>query len=149
MNNQIYDASVYNAAPHNVQTAPRYESAAQQVPPRPSMVKETSQVTIVSTDGRVSQMQQIADKEKELYSREMQLRYREEKVAERERVVADFDVKAPNWPACRPLVHHNILEDIPAPHQKIVKRMYASWYFSCMTYLVNFFGAFALVGGCL
>jgi len=36
--------------------------------------------------------------------------------------------KLPNWPKCRPLIYHNIRDEIPEGPRNLVKRVYFSWF---------------------
>ncbi|KAI8927040.1 scamp family-domain-containing protein [Entophlyctis helioformis] len=64
-------------------------------------------------------------REIELDNREAMLRVREAKLASREKEVGDYH--PPNWPPFRPMVYHDIANDIPQEGQWLVKRVYAAW----------------------
>ncbi|KAI8846779.1 scamp family-domain-containing protein [Chytridium lagenaria] len=55
------------------------------------------------------------------------------------------DHHPPNWPPCKPMIYHDIQNDIPETGRWIVKRMYMAFYLSAVTYLANFVAAFALL----
>ena len=77
---------------------------------------------------------QISDREDELNRRERELERREQQLEYRERKVGDLQAelglvadRTPNWPKCRPIIYHNIKEDIPEDGQLLVKRVYFGW----------------------
>jgi hypothetical protein len=67
----------------------------------------------------------LASREAEIERREAELRYRETKLQERESMLSDL--KPPNWPPCRPLVYHDIQNDIPESGRWLVKRVYSAF----------------------
>ncbi|KAL2917464.1 hypothetical protein HK105_203130 [Polyrhizophydium stewartii] len=64
-------------------------------------------------------------------------------VAQRERETGDYH--PPNWPSFRPLVYHDIENDIPKNGQWLVKRVYTAWWLAAITFIINFIAAFALL----
>eukprot|EP00842_Homolaphlyctis_polyrhiza_P006680 jgi/Hompol1/7012/HPOL_002825-RA len=79
----------------------------------------------------------------ELDTREAELRVREAKLSAREKEVGDYH--PPNWPPFRPVVYHDILNDIPKNGQWLVKRVFLGWYLAVATFLINFIAAFSLL----
>ncbi|KAJ3211415.1 Secretory carrier-associated membrane protein 5 [Dinochytrium kinnereticum] len=85
----------------------------------------------------------LSSREAEIERREAELRHREAKLAEKESQLGDHH--PPNWPPCKPMVYHDIQNDIPETGRWLVKRLYMAWYLSCAAYLANFAAAFALL----
>jgi len=50
----------------------------------------------------------------------------------------DNDPRPKNWPACKPIVHHNIDGEIPPHHSSFVRQAYIGWYFHAFCLLYNF-----------
>ena len=59
--------------------------------------------------------------------REQNLKFKEQNLTQREN-----DLRSPppkNWPRCRPIIYHDIRQDIPTPElQVVVRRAYWGWY---------------------
>jgi len=83
--------------------------------------------------------EQLREKQLELERREQQLQYQQMKVQEIQEKQGGVP-KVANWPKCRPLIYHNIHDEIPENGRTLVKRVYFSWMF--------FFLCFNLEHGC-
>ncbi|KAJ1500032.1 hypothetical protein HMI55_004090 [Coelomomyces lativittatus] len=79
----------------------------------------------------------------ELHRRELELQIRESKLNEREEKIDEMVKRAPNWPACRPLVYHDIQKEIPEHGRMLVKKLYFTWCLSAWTYFFNCIASFA------
>ncbi|KAJ3214441.1 Protein kinase alk2 [Dinochytrium kinnereticum] len=113
-------------------------------PPLPSPSKYTSESSRGATfqiDDSVAPAK--SSREAELERKEQELKAREAKLAEREKTVGTF--KPPNFPPFRPLVYHDIQNDIPEQARWLVKRLFMAWWLSTATYVMNFAAAFALL----
>ncbi|KAJ3307942.1 hypothetical protein HDU76_004233, partial [Blyttiomyces sp. JEL0837] len=64
-------------------------------------------------------------------------------LAERENQLGDYH--PPNWPPFKPVIYHDIQNDIPEGGRWLVKRLYMAWWLSCVAYLANFCAAFGLL----
>jgi hypothetical protein len=62
--------------------------------------------------------------------------------------------RPPNFPSCKPIVYHNIEEDIPEQGRWLVTRFFLAWksmnrlsliIVACFTYILNMAGAIALL----
>ena len=72
--------------------------------------------------------EELRQKELELERREQAIEYRERKIEEDKK--KDDGVKhkpPPNWPKFRPVIYHDIREEIPEASQQITKRVYFAW----------------------
>lgn len=68
----------------------------------------------------------LRKKEEELARREATLDQRTQILIDREKMEAD--PRPPNWPRCRPILHHDIMEDIKGEElRKLCKFGYAGW----------------------
>jgi secretory carrier-associated membrane protein len=79
-------------------------------------------------------------RELELDAREAQLNFRENKVKEQEAKMAKYGWHPPNWPPFRPVLYHDIEEEIPGPGKRIVWHMYYYWLYTLVLYFVNVWG---------
>lgn len=93
--------------------------------------------------GSTMTVEQLRQKEIELDRREQQIEYQRRKLGELKEVASTRD-KPPNWPSCRPLIYHNIREEIPENGRILVTRVYFSWFLYVGTLVVN---CAALLGG--
>ncbi|KAJ3117300.1 Secretory carrier-associated membrane protein 5 [Phlyctochytrium bullatum] len=120
------------------------------VPPRPATSAGRSAENSVSPAAPPSlqlkptgNTASLSAREAEIERREAELRHREARLAEKESNLSDYN--PPNWPPCRPLVYHDIQNDIPEGGRWLVKRLYMGFYLSSVAYLMNFVAAFALL----
>jgi len=82
--------------------------------------------------------------------KEAELRLREEDIARREGMLLDKEktlpkARPPNWPRCKPFIHHDIVDDMPTPETvALIKRAYGGWfaYIFCL-----FWNLVTLAGG--
>jgi len=70
--------------------------------------------------------EQLREKQLELERREQQIQYQQMKIQEVQQ--KQGVEKPPNWPRCRPLIYHNIHDEIPENGRTIVRRVYFSWF---------------------
>ncbi|KAI9355953.1 scamp family-domain-containing protein, partial [Zopfochytrium polystomum] len=84
-----------------------------------------------------------AAREAELERREQELKAREARLKEREKEVGGYH--PPNFPPFKPLVYHDIQNDIPEAGRWLVKRLFMAWWLSTATYVINFCAAFGLL----
>jgi len=87
--------------------------------------------------------EQLQEKQIELERREQQLQYQQMKLQEVQKSTGAAN-KPPNWPRCKPLIYHNIYEEIPEGGRSLVRRVYFSWFLFCWTLSLN---AVALLAG--
>jgi len=70
--------------------------------------------------------ERLRKKEEELEQRESQLNKRGEILSERRKITKEKD--PPNWPRCRPMLHHDIQKDMRTPELAgLVKFAYGGW----------------------
>lgn len=74
-----------------------------------------------------SRVDQLKNFEQSLNQKEIDLDQREKILLERERLQGR--ARLPNWPFCKPLIHHNIKEDIPEERQFTILWNYRIWLF--------------------
>jgi hypothetical protein len=48
-----------------------------------------------------------------------------------------FDPRPKNWPACKPVIHHDIANEIPKHHQTFIRQAYVGWYFHSFALFYN------------
>jgi len=78
-------------------------------------------------------------KEQELKRREEDLARKEGNMISKEEELEKIAPKAKNWPRCRPIIYHNIEEEIPQDDKPLVKRAYYLWFFTVWCFFWNFF----------
>jgi hypothetical protein len=118
-------------APPNLPPKQDYTSpppSQQQYTQPPPNVNRNNRPADPSLMGRA---ERLRTKEEDLNRREAVLDEREKILWDREK---NLDTRIPNWPRCKPLVYHNIDEDIPPPEQKPglqrhVRLAYWSWLY--------------------
>lgn len=75
--------------------------------------------------------------------KEMALKMREEDIQRREGQLLDKEQSMPkprpnNWPRCKPILYHDIREDIPTPEgQSLMRKAYIAWIVIAVTFLWN------------
>ncbi|KAJ3096852.1 Secretory carrier-associated membrane protein 5 [Phlyctochytrium planicorne] len=118
------------------------EPATRPPPPLPSPTRAApeTRVPFMQADGGNAG---ASDRERDLERREREIKEREAKLTEREKTVGKLH--PPNFPPFRPLVYHDIQNDIPQQGQWLVKRLFMAWWLSSVTYIVNFAACFALL----
>jgi len=75
-------------------------------------------------------------------AKEEEIKRREAQITQREQAVASGGVlkepRPPNWPRCRPLIHHDIAGDMPTPETtRLVKMAYGGWIASFCFIIIN------------
>jgi len=53
--------------------------------------------------------------------------------------------KKPNWPVCRPIIYHNIPDEIPPENQRTVRNLYYSWILTVVSLGVNMIGCLCVL----
>lgn len=92
----------------------------------------------------------IRKKELELKRREEDLQRREQALLVKEDELDKVSPKKKNWPRFRPMIYHNIQEEIPEEHKKLVRNAYIMWFVTVWCYFYNFFSvlsALIVTGG--
>ncbi|KNC52152.1 secretory carrier-associated membrane protein [Thecamonas trahens ATCC 50062] len=77
----------------------------------------------------------LAEKRAELDRLEDELNYREKTIEQREREA--LGARPANWPPCKPIVHMDIVEEIPAEAQSVVTNVYRLWILTYIMLVVN------------
>ncbi|KAJ3192576.1 Secretory carrier-associated membrane protein 5 [Irineochytrium annulatum] len=144
-------SSLSSVRKHNASTAS--SSALNSAPPRPTTPAGPAGAAggnggfkVASIGGGVGSGNGgggYSQREADLEKREAELRNREARLNERENAMGDY--KPPNWPPCRPIVYHDIENDIPDSGKWLVKRLYYAFFLSSAAYFMNFVAAFALL----
>ncbi|KAJ1554078.1 hypothetical protein HK405_006085 [Cladochytrium tenue] len=112
-------------------------------PPAPSQQQQQQQWGTSNAAAASLRAASSAAREAELERRELELKAREARLSEREKEVGDYH--PPNFPPFKPMVYHDIANDIPEGGRWIVKRLFTAWWLAVGTYLVNFAAAFSLL----
>jgi len=84
----------------------------------------------------VAKAEALRRREEELNRKEAMLDNRAQNLANRD--VGVSNSKPPNWPRCRPLIRHNIVEDMPTPQTiRLIRMAYGGWLAGCSILAVN------------
>jgi len=78
----------------------------------------------------------VQRKELELKRREEDIQRREEALSRREESLGK--PRPNNWPRCRPILHHDIVGEIPEENQRLVRLAYWGWYGIQIALIWNF-----------
>jgi len=74
----------------------------------------------------VAKAQRLRQREEELNRKEAMLDKKAQTLSQREK--NGGDPIPPNWPRCKPLIRHNIIEDMPTPETvRLVRMAYGGW----------------------
>ena len=79
-------------------------------------------------------------REREVRKKELELQAREKALQEAIRTAP----KPPNWPKCKPIVYHSIVDDIPVETQRMVRVAYVTWMITFVGYLYNWLVIFLM-----
>jgi hypothetical protein len=113
--------------------------------PPPSLPPKSSTSSSSTADPRLQdRAERLRKKEDDLNKREAMLDSRTTILVEREKTLAN--PREPNWPRCKPLLYHNIEEDMPTTQvQRVVRFAYFGWLGFLVALLWNFVCMFALI----
>jgi len=118
------------------------------LPPKSSVAPTLPSKKEVRTSG-VADPSLLARAER-IRAREEEINRREALITQREQVVASGGVlkepRPPNWPRCRPLIHHDIAGDMPTPETtRLVKMAYGGWIASFCCIIINVIALLAVL----
>jgi len=83
----------------------------------------------------VAKADKLRKQEEELNRREAVLDKRQQILVDREK---DNEKRKPNWPRCKPLIYHNIPEDMPTPEMiRLCRMAYLGWYALEIAFVYN------------
>lgn len=82
----------------------------------------------------------LSKKEKELDAKEKRLKELEAELQQA------GGLKKKNWPICWPVVYHDIGEEIPDSHRRVVREMYLCWWGLFFVLWYQFFCASVMLG---
>ncbi|EXB51802.1 Putative secretory carrier-associated membrane protein 1 [Morus notabilis] len=106
--------------------APAKDSRLSPLPPEPVDFNYGRGATI---DIPMDSTADLRKKEKELQAKEAELRRREEDIKRREEAAARAGIvlEEKNWPPFFPIIHHDIVKDIPIHLQKVQYIAFSTW----------------------
>ncbi|TPX33868.1 hypothetical protein SmJEL517_g03379 [Synchytrium microbalum] len=101
----------------------------------------------VGVDLSSTKTDSLAQKEEILRRKEAELAVRERTLQQQQEYLrrVGTSAKPPNWPPFYPIVHHDIQEDVPEQHRRIVTKVFYLWLASEGLLILNMFACLGIL----
>eukprot|EP01137_Pigoraptor_chileana_P003125 Opistho-2@42878 len=157
------DSTSFGAATITRQASANASNAAQQQPARPASASSANAQGKQPQQGPSAIERELAAKEaalrakeEELARRQMALDEREIEIANRPAATVIYKEPPPNWPPfpkwCffpfKSFYYHDIDAEILPQYKRLCRWLYYAWLATCLCWISNFVGSFAVLVGC-